>query len=227
MSRTIQEYIRKFKEDSQKGIKSFHPSDLEIITISRTTGCGARKIAEKLGKLLGYTVWDSEIMDQILKNMDLSKIGFDQMDEKIFAISNDFAGDFFGGTGLNHFTYRKELTKILYTICIENKAIIIGRGANFFIKDALHIRLDADLNKRISKIAEDLNSSRIIAREYILKTDRQRYKFLTNSFGKEKVQNFRYDLTIDTDNFSYDDTCLIIKTAMDIHKKNLKNNYID
>lgn len=227
MSNTLQEYMKKFRDEQKIDPKTFNPCDLEIITISRTTGCGARKIADKLGKLLGYTVWDSEIMQQICDNMDLSKIGYDQIDENHFAISKDFAGDFFGVPGLNHFTYKKELTKILYNICLGNKAIIIGRGANFFIKNALHIRLDADLNKRITKIAEDLNSSRIVARDYITKTDKKRARFLYDTFGKERVNTFRYDLTIDTDNFSYDDVCEIIKTAMDLHKKNLKKTFID
>ncbi|MBQ0104507.1 MAG: cytidylate kinase-like family protein [Armatimonadetes bacterium] len=222
----LQRYIGKFKGENAEPI-IFRPSDLEIITISRTTGCGARKIAEKLSSILGYTVWDSEIMESICKNMSLSETQYHLLDESRFANAKDFVGGFMGVKGLNNFTYKQELTRLLYTICLNNKAIIIGRGANFFIKDALHIRLDADINKRIPKIAEDLSSSRIVAKDYIEKTDRKRMNFLNSCFGKDKVRSFRYDLMIDTDNFSYDDVCLIIKTAMDAHIKNLKKQYID
>lgn len=224
---SMQEYVKKFLEENIDKMEKFHPSDLEVITISRTTGCGARDISDKLAKDLGYTVWDSEIMAQIFDSIKLSKSKLHLVDERAFSNYKNFAGDAFSFNCMNNFTYMKELTKILYNICLDNKAIIIGRGANFLIKDALHVRLDADINKRIPKIAADLKSSRIIAKDYILKTDKKRTDFINKCFGKDTVRNFRYDLTIDTDNFSYDDVCEIIKVAMELHKKNLKKQYID
>ena len=223
----LKQYIQKFEKEINKNIKLFNPANLEIITISRTTGCGARNIADKLGKMLGYRVWDSEILTLICENMELSKSKYNLIDENYFANTNDIAGDFFRDKGINNYNYKKELTKLLYTICLNNKAIIIGRGANFFIKDALHVRLDADINKRINKIADDLNSSRIVAKEFIIKTDKKRMAFINNSFGKDRVKNFKYDLTIDTDNFTYDDVAKIIATAMECQKQNLKKQYID
>ena len=223
----LQEYLRKFQEEHAENMPKFNPAEMEIITISRTTGCGARQIADRLAKQLGYKVWDSEILTSICQNMELSKSRYHLLDENRFALGKNYMGDFFDDKGLSNFTYKKELTKLLYTICLNNKAIIIGRGANFFIKNALHVRLDADINKRITKIAEDLNSSRIAAKNFILKTDKARTKFVQTCFGKERVKNFKYDLTVDTDNFTYDDVCKIIATAMECHKENLKKEYID
>jgi len=223
----LQEYLKKFQEEHKPDLPKFNPADMEIITISRTTGCGARQIADRLAEKLGYKVWDSEIMISICQNMELSKSQYNLKDEKDFALGKNYMGDFFDDKGLNNFTYKKELTKLLYTICLNNKAIIIGRGANFYIKNALHVRLDADINKRITKIAEDLNSSRIVAKNFIQKTDKARENFVKTCFGKERVKNFKYDITLDTDNFTYDDVCKIIMVAMECHKANLKREYID
>ena len=220
------EYIEKFKKE-HVDVEHFNPANLEIITISRTTGCGAVQIAERLAKILGYKVWDSEILNSICENIKTIKSKLNYVDEHTFANAQNFVGEFFNADALTNFTYKKELTRLLYVICLNNKAIIVGRGANFFIKDALHIRLDADINKRITKIAEDLNSSRIVAKDYIIKTDKQRANFVNSCFGKEKVKNFKYDLEIDTDNFTYDDVVKIIATAMECHKANLHRQYID
>ncbi len=222
-----QEYIKKFQEEHSEELVKFNPAEMEIITISRTTGCGARQIADRLAEQLGYQVWDSEIMISICQNMELSKSRYNLLDEHKFAMGKNYMGDFFDDKGLSNFTYKKELTKLLYTICLNNKAIIIGRGANFFIKNALHVRLDADINKRITKIAEDLHSSRIVAKDYIAKTDKARVKFVNSCFGKERVRNFKYDISLDTDNFTYDDVCKIIAVAMGCHKANLRREYID
>ena len=220
-------YFNKYRFQEVLENKLFNPRDLKVITISRTTGCGARIIAKKLAEDLGYSIWDKELLLAMADDSKIKRNLLDKLDEKYLNELSSIGSNFIGDYSLNNYVYKKELAKLLFAICKQNKAIIIGRGANYLIKNALHIKLDASLDKRITKIAKELNVSDEEAKKEIIKSDKDRHNFTVEAFGKEVVSHFQYDLTISTNRFTVDDTCEIIKTALHQHIKNLQNKYID
>lgn len=187
-----------------------------VVTISRRMGSGARIVAAKLAQELGWSLWDKDLIDAIAEDADVSRRVVEAFDEKTVSEIEAFARGVLGDYELGGFLYVRHLARALAAISRLGNAIILGRGANFVLKDALSIRIDASDERRIHNMMdyEDLSAPEAEAR--IRRSDRERRDFLIRAFGREKVESAHYHLTIWMDDFSTDDAVEIIKAALKV-----------
>lgn len=185
-----------------------------VVTISRTMGSGARIIARKLAQELGWSLWDKELLDAIAEDAEVSKRVVETFDEKAISEIELITRSALGEYELGGFLYGKHLAKAVAAVSRLGNAIILGRGANFLLPDALSIRIDASFEHRIRNMMAYENLTRQQAEAKLKKSDKERYEFLVRMFGKERVEQAHYDLTIWMDRFTNDDAVEIIKTAI-------------
>jgi len=177
-------------------------------------GSGARIVAAKLAHELGWSLWDRELIDEIAQNAEVSRPVVEAFDEKTISEIELFAHGMFGDHEMADFLYARHLARAVASIARLGNAIILGRGANYLLPDALNIRIDASDERRIENMMNYENLTREQAIAKLHDSDRERRHFLYTLFGRERVESTIYDLTIWMDKFTSDDAVDIIKAAV-------------
>lgn len=208
------EQVHKSELAGRHAVEAGKPVPGPVITISRGMGSGARIIAEKLAQDLGWSLWSKELLDTIAKDANVSRKIVESFDEKTVSEIEQFVRHLFGNHGIGGFIYTKHLVRAVATIAKLGNAIILGRGANIILPDALNIRIDASEERRISNMMKFEGLSHNEAAEKIRQSDRERRRFLVRTFGKKQVDSAHYDLSICMDEFTNDDAVEIIKSAI-------------
>ena len=182
-----------------------------VVTISRQTGCSARRIAIKLSKILsGYSYmsdtktdaewhWaDKETFRQTIKDVqdELTSRNIDNPEllERVQMVAKSFTKEKFEGE-LDEDSLII-LKDVVLKLAIQGRYIILGRGANTLLADLpnrLSVRLEAPLEWRINRVAQMKNLSRQEAEEYVLKSDDNRDRFTESVIGR-KYDNSDFDL---------------------------------
>ncbi len=95
--------------------------------------------------------------------------------------------------------------------------ILVGRGANIVTKkleNGFHVRLVGSIDKRIAHLNEYYGFSPKRAAEFLKKEDDGRRNYLKKYFDKNIDNPLLYDLVINTDNISYEETVRLIGHAV-------------
>jgi len=184
-----------------------------VITIRRTMGSGGRIVARKLADDLGFSLWDKELIDAIAAASEMPKSIVEAFDEKTISEIRLLIYAVLGKYDLSGFMYLKHLTRMAAAIASVGNAVILGRGVNFLLPNALNIRMDASLERRIENMMSYEGEDRHKAEGKIRKSDRERERFLRDVFGKERVRSFNYDVSLWMDKFTAAEAVEIIKVA--------------
>ena len=185
-----------------------------VVTISRGMGSGARIVARKLADDLHWSLWDKEIMEAMAEDGDVSQRVLEAFDEKAVSEIELFARGALGDHEMSGFMYARRLARAVASIARLGNAIILGRGANYLLPEALNVRIDASDEVRIQNMINYESMTRQEAEKKIHASDKERQSFAVRTFGKQRVAAFKYDLRIWMDDFSPSDAAEIIKAAI-------------
>ncbi len=226
------------KEFLRKYLKYVSASDLEtgvfagpVVTISRQTGCSARRIAIKLSKILtGYSYmsdtktdaewhWaDKETFRQTIREvedeLESRNIKDPEMVERVAMIAKAFSKEkFIDAVDEKALTILKD---VILKLAIQGRYIILGRGATTLLADLpnkLSIRLEAPLEWRINRVAQMKNLSHMEAEEYVLKSDEKRCRFTTSVIGRT-YENTDFDIIFNYASLSDDQIVEVIVSIL-------------
>ena len=184
-----------------------------VITISRSMGCGGLVVARMLADDLGFSLWDRELIDAMAASSTMPPEVVEAFDERTISEVQLLVYACLGRYELTGFLYMKHLSRIVAAIASVGNAIILGRGVNFLLPDALNVRLDASLEARIANMIKFEGDDRHAAEEKIRRSDKDRDRFLADHFGKGCVRDFNFDVSLWMDNLNPDCAVQIIKAA--------------
>lgn len=211
--RLIEDNIHKSLLHTQSSDKlNKHP----VITISREKGSGGTPLASLVAKTLGnpWKVFHYEIMDQIAKEIGIEKWMAEQIDEGTVSLIDEIIADLFGKRYFSEEAYHVELIKIMAAIRHRGYAVIIGRGGNFLIPDALKVRVIADYEQRIKWVMKYEKLTRQKAKVLIDTSDERRRTFIEHVYHKDQQDPYHYDLVIKTgENMSLEEGAQLIVSA--------------
>lgn len=131
-----------------------------IINIGRQFGCGAKDVADAIGRRTGIPVYDSELLKKAAQDFGFSESLFSGSDEKkrCFSLSSIFNSNIFGCSSMNDdaslFAMQAEAIK---NIAKNGSAIIIGRAANYILRDCdccLDVFLTCPLEERAKRVSQ-------------------------------------------------------------------------
>ena len=175
-----------------------------IINIGRQFGCGAKDVADAIGRRTGIPVYDSELLKKAAQDVGFSETLFSGSDEKkrCFSLSSIFNSNIFGCSSMNDdaslFAMQAEAIK---NIARNGSAIIIGRAANYILRDCdccLNVFLTSPIEERAKRVAERENMDREKALEHIERMEKEREAYYnTFTFGNWGMAS-TYDLCVDT-----------------------------
>lgn len=180
-----------------------------IITISREFGSGGRFIGEEVAKKLGIAYYDKNIINQIAEESGLSPDYIQESAELspkkgLFAYA--FAGRDITGKSLEDMVYEAQ-RKVILELADKESCVIIGRNADFILKDrddVLNVFIHGDAPEKIQRITRLYNVEEQKAVKMMVDIDKRRmanYNFYTNQkWGKAD----NYTLCLNSSQLGYD-----------------------
>lgn len=160
----------------------------KIITISRQFGSGGRYIGECVAKRLGIKYYDKNLIEKIANRTGLAHDFIEKAGE--YAPSNNiFAYAFIGrnraGISIDDYLHNIQ-RQIILEIALEGPCVIVGRCADYILRDrndCINIFIYGNKSSKIKRITELYGISSEKAEKLMLDTDKKRsinYKYYTD-----------------------------------------------
>lgn len=204
--------------------------DRIIITIARAYGSGGRTMGKMLAETLGIKYYDRELLRLASDESGINEALFGEADEKVkntplFRIARKIykgemippdSDDFVSNDNL--FNYQ---AKVIKGLAEEESCIIIGRCADFILKDKPDvIRLYCyapleDCIMRVKKLS-GLTNKEIIRK--IEKTDKHRAEYYRYYTGRDWNDARNYDFCLNTASMSYEQLIEVVKNYIHVFK---------
>lgn len=215
----------KEKEELDKKKIKIEPGP--CITISRQTGAAAGEISDLLIDILKskskkpaeWAVFDKNLIEKVIEDHKLPQKISDYLTEEKHSFLNSMMNEIFG---IHPSPYRlvHKTTKTILQLAQIGNCIIVGRAANIILRNfsnSYHIRIIAPLKKRIKQVQTYFNISEEEAKKFIEKEEEKRKEYVKYYFHKDINDPSLYDLVINTERHTFEETAMILADAI-IHK---------
>ena len=182
----------------------------KIITIGREFGSGGRELGKRLSDLLGIAYYDKEIMEEISKRTQLAEDYIHRIVEQkagvFFPITT---GHTFHATGSDYMlkqytTVYTEQANVLHEMAEKSDCIIVGRCADYILKDLKPMRLFvyADMSSKMNRCREKADEHEHLSdhelAKMIKKIDKNRAKYYHYYTGRKWGRHDNYDFCVNT-----------------------------
>ncbi len=200
-----------------------------IITISRQFGSGGREIGEALAESLGIKCYDKELISLAAKESGVDPEVFNDVDEKatnsllyslslgLYSFGSNFGAD---SLPVNDKLYLLQ-HKIIKKLASEEPCVIVGRCADYVLKDnknILRLFICADMDYRIERAVELKGVKREKAAQVINKTDKSRANYYNFYSGMKWGEPANYDLCVNRTKLSTEQAVGVIKGYLEATK---------
>ncbi len=176
-----------------------------FVTICRNDGTLGDEVARELANRTGWHVFDKEIVNYIAENGRVRESLVRQLDERSQGLIHDGILRLLRMPEWKSFgsdEYHEALLKTLAYLSTQGHAILVGRGANFALRNeehGLHVRTIASLEVRAKRLSDSWGVSPDAARRCMLAGDEERKHFVRHHFKQDVDDLNFYDLVINTD----------------------------
>lgn len=180
-----------------------------IITISREFGSGGRFIGEEVAKKLGITYYNEDIISQIAEKSGLSPEYIQknaELSPKKGLFAYAFSGRDITGKSVEDIVYEAQ-RKVILKIAEKESCVIIGRNADFILKDrddVLNVFIHGDIKEKIQRICSLYHVTENGAVKMMADIDKRRmtnYNFYTEQkWGMAR----NYTLTLNSSQLGYE-----------------------
>ena len=179
------------------------------ITIGRQYGSGGKDIGIRLGELLGFRVYDKDLLFLAAQKNGINPDALRRVDEKAtnsllytLAIGSSLYGarNFGVDVPINDQLFITQ-TEIIKKAAEEENCIFVGRCADYVLRNhpnRISIFVYADKEDRISRISAELGIGRDEALSLINKTDKRRINYYNFYTGRKWGKYENYHLSLDS-----------------------------
>ncbi len=177
-----------------------------IITISREFGSGGRSVGKLVAEKLGYRFYDRELVNKVAERSGFSPEFIEESGEYASARSSLLfalaTASQYSADGLSmHDRLYIEQTKIIEELAAEGDCVIVGRCADFILRDwkeCLHVFIHADMESRAKRIVERYGEDDRSAEKRLAEKDQKRKVYYKNYTGRNWGQAQNYDLCLNS-----------------------------
>jgi cytidylate kinase len=182
-----------------------------LITIEREYGCGAPAIAAQLADHLGWKLWDQLLTEEIARLASVDEAAVKRCDERMDSRLHRLAKSFWRGSyernsaALGSQVFDADcmlpiMQEAMNKIAREGNAVIVGRGAPYFLRensDAFHVFLFAPRSEKIRRVMAD-GHSEVDAAEMVDSVDRERMAYVKHYFNADWPTRSLYHIMLNT-----------------------------
>lgn len=214
-----QKIIARIKE-SNLPKKDYYP----FVTISREYGCGGFEVAEKLSSILNseynfknpWAAYDKKVLDTVMDDMGICQCLAETLTTSARRSLTEFIQTAFSDFPSQVSIYKK-LVETIILLAENGHVVIVGRAGNVITRDmksGFHVRLVADLEWRIDRIASMFRISRHESREMINKKSKERDIYMKKYVKFDITDPHNYHLFINNSLYSSEEVARLIIEGM-------------
>jgi cytidylate kinase len=185
------------------------------LAVSREAGARGGSIARRVGKRLGWQVYNQELLEFLCANEAaresvLAEVPTDAagwVAAQLDRIRRDRSIDPEAESG--------QMPRLILSLAARGQVVLVGRGAGFYLprESSVHVRVVAPLDARIAHMADYSRLTREQAAEQVRHRDDRRAEFLLKHFGRRTADPHDYDLVINSGLLS-EETCADVIVAV-------------
>jgi cytidylate kinase len=182
-----------------------------IVTLEREYGSGGGAIAAELAHRLGWKLWDNQLTCEIAKRAQVTESAVALCDERVDGRLYRLAKTFWRGSyersiplaASSAFDTDRMMTmvgEIMGTIAEEGNAVIVGRGAPFFLReraDTFRVFAYAPHDEKIRRLLA-MGKVREEAEDLVNNVDKERVAYVKHYFNADWPTRSLYHLMINT-----------------------------
>lgn len=182
-----------------------------IVTLEREYGCGCAGIAAELAGRLGWKLWDHLLTEEIAKQANVDCGTVEQREEKVDGTFYRLAKTFWRGSYERSMPMAESQTfdadcmvammeGITARIAEEGNAVVVGRGAPYFLRerlDTFRVFLYAPREEKIRRLLS-AGTGQSEADELVDTVDRERIAFIKHYFDADWPTRALYHIMINT-----------------------------
>lgn len=186
------------------------------VSLSRQIGSGGTGIAATLASRLDWQVFDKEVLDAVARQTHVREKLLARLDERTLSpieewVSHLIVPDHLGSTGFN-----VEVMRVMGALAWNGHAVLIGRGANWFLdpRHGLRLRVVAPLERRIAAVGQRLGIDSAAAGRLVAEDDARRTTFIRRTFQRDIDDPTGYDIVVNTELVGVDGAVEIAMAAL-------------
>ena len=176
-----------------------------VITISREYGSRGHEIGQYIAKNLGISFYDKKLINLTAEQSDLPTEYVQENEQKLaHSLLHELYGQNYAYVN-DKFPPKDMLflvqSKIIRTICEKESCVIVGRCANFILKNhpnCFNVFIHADKEHRKSNIRKKYGVTSSFTDKKLAQSDHERANYCLNYTGKNWNDATNYHMTIDS-----------------------------
>jgi cytidylate kinase len=191
------------------------PSSLTI-AVSREAGARGGTIARRVGRKLGWQVYDQELLEYMAQEAIVSQgvldappaAPADWVEARLQQLLRDKA--------LSEHPSIVNLARVVLALGAQGQVVLLGRGAGCILprETTLSVRFIAPLRERIAYMSQWMRLPVEEATERVRQNDERRREFVANNFHRDANEVHQYDMILNSSLLG-EDVCaeLIVQAA--------------
>ena len=182
-----------------------------IITLEREYGCGCAGIAKQLAERLHWKLWDHLLTEEIAKQANVDCGTVEKREEKVDSTFYRLAKVFWRGSYEHGMPMAEPQTfdadcmvrmmeNITGRIAQEGNAVVVGRGAPYFLRersDTFRVFLYAPRSEKVRRLISN-GTPQAEAEDLVDNVDRERMTFIKYYFNADWPTRWLYHVMINT-----------------------------
>jgi cytidylate kinase len=186
-----------------------------VVALSRLSGARGDEVAGRLSAVLGYSLYDREIIQRIARELKQGEEFVATLDEKDRPFVREWLVSL-GGRNVSTFEYLHHLRLVVEAIARMGGAVIVGRGAHAILgpSQALRVLVVAPRETRVACIALKEGLALSDARRRIELEEAERQAFLRKHFHESLSDPEAFDLVVNTQVLGVEGSVETIRAAL-------------
>jgi cytidylate kinase len=169
------------------------------IAVSREAGARGGTIGRRVGKKLGWQVYNQELLEYTAQEgparhvmTHLPAAAARWAEERLDALRRK--------QNLSQHPTVADLARIVLALGAQGEVVLIGRGAGNFLPAAstLHVRIVAPFAERVAYMSQWLRLPEREAEEQVRQRDARRAEFIETHFHRHPSDVYQYDLVLNS-----------------------------
>jgi cytidylate kinase len=187
------------------------------ITLSRQLGSGGIELGRRLAHDLGWQLFDREILGIIAEHTHTREAVLSRLDEAAIGPIEDYIRGLLERAHPGRTPFLNEMVRVIWGLAKQGQAVIVGRGANWFLdpRFGLRLRVVAPLEQRVARISRDEGLNLADARRRVEKHDADQESFIRQVYRRSIDDLQGYDLVLNLGGLEIDVAVGLVRAALE------------
>ncbi|MBI1915529.1 MAG: cytidylate kinase-like family protein [Planctomycetes bacterium] len=185
------------------------------IAISRETGARGGTIGRRVGRKLGWQVYDQELLEYLVQESAVQQGLRESLSPEASRWLDQQLQTHLATGRLDDNPSILSLARLSLTLGAQGRVVLIGRGAGFLLprETTLHVRLVAPFEDRVAYMSQCLRLTLDEARERVRLRDARRSEYLSAYLHQPQGDVYGYDLILNTSSLGEDLSAELVTQA--------------